>query len=80
MDRNQIQDEKEFLRRTVEYLNNITPQLVEAFHTESNKMRYLRNTVFSKKWPIIPSEKYIRGQILFWQTSYGIEWKHPTWS
>ena len=45
----QIQDEKEYLRRMVEHLNNITPQLVDGFYTESNKIRYLRNAVLEKK-------------------------------
>ena len=35
----QTQDEKECLRRMVAYINNITPQLVDGFHTESNKIR-----------------------------------------
>ena len=48
--RHQIQGEKEGLERIVEYLNNITPLLVEGFHTESNKIRYLRNAVLGKKW------------------------------
>ena len=50
MARQQIQDEKECLRSMVEYLNNITPQLVDGFHTESNKIRYLRDAVLGKKW------------------------------
>ena len=39
MTRIQIQDKKEGLRRTVEYLDNIVPQVVEGFHTELNKIR-----------------------------------------
>ena len=54
MARHRIQDEKEGLRRIVEYLNNITPQLVEGFHTESNKLRYLRSAVLGKKWATTP--------------------------
>ena len=46
----QIQDCKECLRQMVKYLNNITPQLVDSFHTELNKIRYLLNAVFRKKW------------------------------
>ena len=46
----QIQDEKRYLRRMVEYLNNITPQLVDGFHTESNNVRYLRDALLGKKW------------------------------
>ena len=34
----------------VEYLNNITPHAVDGFHTELNKIRYLRNAVLGKKW------------------------------
>ena len=45
----QIQNKKKCLRRIVEYLNNITPQLVDVFHTESNKIRYLRNAALGKK-------------------------------
>ena len=50
MARHQIQDEKDCLHLMVEYLNNITSQLVDSFHTESSKIRYLRNAVFGKKW------------------------------
>ena len=49
MARHQIQYEKEFLRRTVEYLNNNTTQLVDGFHTESNKTRFLLNAVLGMK-------------------------------
>ena len=49
MVRHHMQDEKERLGRIVEYLNKITPQLVNDFHTESNKIRYLRNAVLNKK-------------------------------
>ena len=49
MARQQIQDEKEFLCCTADYLKNITPQLVDGFHTESNKIRYLRSAVLGKK-------------------------------
>ena len=44
-----IQDEKECLHCMEEYLNNITSKLVDGFHTESNKIRYLRNAVLGKK-------------------------------
>ena len=54
--RNQIQDEKECLRRMVEYLNNITSQLVDSFHTESNKIRHLLNSVLGKKRESTPLE------------------------
>ena len=33
----------------VEYLDNITLQLVDGFHTEKNKITYLRNAVLDKK-------------------------------
>ena len=48
MARHQIQDEEESLCRMVEYLNNITTQLLDDFHNESNKIRHLRNAVFGK--------------------------------
>ena len=38
----------------VEYLNKITTQLVDGFYTEPNKIRYLRNAEFSKKWVTTP--------------------------
>ena len=38
----------------VEYLNNITPQLVDGFHTESNKIKYLHDAVLGKKWANTP--------------------------
>ena len=49
----QMQDKKECLQRMVEYLDNITLQLVNAFHNESNKIRYPYNSVFGKKWVTI---------------------------
>ena len=45
-----MKDDKECLSRMVEYLNNITQQLADDFHTESNKIRYLLNAVLGKKW------------------------------
>ena len=36
MTRNQIKDEKEGLRRMVKYLNNVTAQLVEGFHSKKH--------------------------------------------
>ena len=65
MARHQIQDEKELLRRMVEYLNNITPQLVDCFYTESNKMRYLRNAVLGKKWLSTPLKNISTTQYSF---------------
>ena len=53
MARYQIQDEKDCLRRMVEYLNNVTPQFVDDSHTESNKIRCLRDRVLRKKWATI---------------------------
>ena len=38
----------------VESLNNMTPQLVDGFHTESNMIRYLRNAELDKKWVTTP--------------------------
>ena len=49
MKRTQIQDEKVVLRRIVEYLNNITLQLVERFYIESYKIKYPRNAVLGIK-------------------------------
>ena len=34
----------------VEYLNNITAKLMDVFHTESNKIRSLRNAVLGQNW------------------------------
>ena len=48
----QIQHEKECLRRIIEYLNNITPQIVDDFQTESNKIRYLRDAGLGEKWVV----------------------------
>ena len=58
MVRHQIQDEKECLRRMVVYLNEITPQLVNGFHTESNKIENLSNTVFGIKWENAPLKNF----------------------
>ena len=33
-----------------EYLNNITPKLLDGFHTESKKIKYLSNAILDKKW------------------------------
>ena len=54
MIRHQIRDGKECLCPMVEYLNKITSKLVDSFHTESNKMGYLRNAVLDKKWETTP--------------------------
>ena len=43
--RHQIRDEKECLRRIMEYPNKITLYLVYGFHTESSLIRYLHSTV-----------------------------------
>ena len=45
-----IKDEKECLRRMIEYLNKNTLQFVDGLHTESNKIRCLLNAVIGKKW------------------------------
>ena len=34
----------------VEYLNHVTPQLVDGFHSESNEIRNLRKAVIGKKY------------------------------
>ena len=65
MARIRIQDGKELLRRMVEYLNNITPQLVYSFHTESNKIRYLHNAVLSMKWATTPLKNISMAQYNF---------------
>ena len=49
-----INDKKKRLLWMVEYLSNTTPQLVNGFHTESNKIRYLCDGVFGKKWVAAP--------------------------
>ena len=42
------------LTQNVEYLNKITPQLVDGFHTGSNKRRRLRNAVLGMKRTAAP--------------------------
>ena len=64
----QIRDEKECLRRIVEYLNKITSQLVDGFHSVSSKIQYLRNGVLRKRWATTPltsiySAQYNLGQL-----------------
>ena len=54
MARHPIQDEKECLRRVDEYINNITSKLVDGFHSESNKIKCLRNAVLGKKYESTP--------------------------
>ena len=61
----QMQNEKNVPRSIVEYLNNITPQLVEGFHTESNKIRYLRNAVLGKKCVATPLKNISTAQYTF---------------
>ena len=50
MARHRIQYEKVGIRCIVEYPDNATSQLVERFHTGSNKIRFLRNAVLGKDW------------------------------
>ena len=61
----QIRDEKEGLRLIVKCLKNITPRLVEGLHTESNKIRYLRNAVLGKKWETTPLKNISTAQHIF---------------
>ena len=49
----------------IEYFNNITAELVDGFHTELNKIRYLRNTVVGKKWETTPLKNISRAQYNF---------------
>ena len=65
MERHQIWDEKEALRRIVKYLNSITPQFAEGFHTESNRIIYLRNAVLDKKWAATPMENISTARYTF---------------
>ena len=61
----QIQDEKECLHRMLEYLNNIAPQLLDDFHPDSNKIRYLHNSVLGKKWATTPLKNIFTTQYNF---------------
>ena len=54
MAHNQAQDEKEFLRKLVEYLSKMMPELVKGINTEPNKVQYLRCTILGKQWATIP--------------------------
>ena len=56
----------------VEYLNNITPQLVDGFHTESNKTSYIHNVVLFKKWASTPLKNIPTAQYNFDQLVMGI--------
>ena len=38
----------------IEYLNKVTVQLVDGFHTEKHKTRYLRNALLRKQWAEVP--------------------------
>ena len=73
MTRHQVKDEKECLRRMDEYLNNITPQQVDGFCTESNKIRHLRNAEIGKKIGIYSSQEYLHSPIQLRLTGYDIE-------
>ena len=65
MVRHLIQNEKEHLRQMVEYLNNITRQLVDGLHTESNKIRYRFNAFLDKKWANTPLKNISTAQYNF---------------
>ena len=61
----QVHDKKEFLHHIVEYPNNITQQLVDGFHTESNQVRYLCNAVTGKKLSSTPLKNICTAQYDF---------------
>ena len=69
MTRNHLQDETECVRQLVKYLSKVTPHLVEGFHTERNKIRYLRNAVLGKQcattpWKKISTARYTVDQLV----------------
>ena len=49
----------------VEYLNNITSQLVDVFHTESNKIRYIHSAVHGKELETTPLKNISTAQNKF---------------
>ena len=51
----------------VEYLNKITPQLMDSFHTASNEKRYLRNATLGRKWATTPLKNISKAQYNFHQ-------------
>ena len=53
----------------VEYRNNITPQFVDGFHAELNKMRYLHSAVHSKKCATSPLKNISATQSYFDQVT-----------
>ena len=65
MARHLIEHEEEYLRRIVEYHNKITAQLVDGFHTESNKISYLRYTIISKRYATNPLKNIFKSQYSF---------------
>ena len=65
MSRHQIQDETECIHHMVEYLNNITQQLVNNFHIESNNIRCLFNELLGKKWVTTPLKDICMAQYNF---------------
>ena len=67
MTRHQIKDEKECLNCMIEYLNNIARQLVDGFHTESNKIRHLRKSILGKRWTTTPLNNICTVQYKFYQ-------------
>ena len=65
MDRHQIQDEKECLCRMVEYLNDITPHLVDGFHTEFHKFKISLQCNTWQGMGNHSSDEYLHGPIKF---------------
>ena len=62
-----IQNEKECLHNLVEHFNNTVTQLMNDFHTESHKMRYLCNAVLGNKWTTFPLNNISIAQYSFLQ-------------
>ena len=54
MFRHNIQDEKQYIHRKIERLNNIAPKLVDGFHTESNEIKDFSKAEPDKKWTATP--------------------------
>ena len=65
MPQHQIQDEKECLRRVVEYLNQVASQPMDGHCTESNRIRYLRNAVLGKRWATTTLKTFYTAQYSF---------------
>ena len=67
MTRNHIKYEKEGLQCIVEYLYEITTQLVEGLHTKSNKIKNVRKKLLGKNWVTIPLENISVAQYTFYR-------------